>query len=148
MGYQIYIGDAEVDVDYGERRARMQVRVVPHDSPNNPTGKHNWIESGYNEWSDFTRRIGLCKMFYGMRDNNGDWWVDDEGVGHDDLIYSTQYAAKITEAHYRAFVKAKEDYPSWPSTDQRHEDMVKLDFLITWTRWALDNTPYPTFYNG
>lgn len=148
MGYQIYIGEACINVEWSERRARVEVEVVPHDALSNPTGKHNWIESGYNEWADFARRIGLHKMFYGMRDRNGDWCVDDEGEGHDDLLYTTQYAAPITEAHYRAFVKAKENYHSAADDKTLADDMVKLDFLIMWTKWALANCRYPTFYNG
>lgn len=145
MGYTHRIGEACFGLEMSERRARIEVDTVHLD------GDANWFCSGYNEWTDFTRRTGLHRVFFGQMsceyDHYRPWWIDDEGKGHNDLIYTTQYAAPLTEAHYRAFAKAKEAYPEWPTTDVRKEDMAKLDFLIKWTRWALDNCDYPTYYN-
>ena len=69
-------------------------------------------------------------------------------MGHNDLIWSTQYAAPLTEAHCRAFMKARDEYPGrgrWIAVEEF--DAAALDFLVKWTRWALDNCKNPTYYN-
>jgi hypothetical protein len=146
LGYQHYIGEAYVWHDMDERRARIQVEVAHVDDD------ANWLCTGYSEWMDFTRRTGLHQMFYGQKSGEYDdykpWWRDDEGVYHDDLIWTTQYSAKLTEGHYRGFVQARDSYPKYTTSAHREDDFVFLAWLIKWTRWALDNCTNPTYYNG
>jgi hypothetical protein len=83
------------------------------------------------------------------------WWVPegkDPGQGREGLICE-QGAAKLTEDYYTAFVTAREAWLAKPEEeraysigeDGRDRALVRLDYLIFWTRWALDNCKYPTF---
>lgn len=156
MGYNLYIGEAEIDVNMESRCAR--VRVSCHEvegAPLNSTGDHsNRIYPSYSQWAEFCRRVGLYEVFYAGQ-QGGDWWTDDEGKEHEGLIYCHPGATELTEAHYRAFVRASESY------QPRAQDVVieengeavdfnrrRLDWLVWWTRWVLDNCQYPTFYNS
>lgn len=146
MGYTHHIGEACICEEIGERMAWMGVETVHKDND------ANWLCSGYGEWTEFTRRTGLHRVFYGQKSgeygHDNPWWIDDEGEGHNDLIYTTKYAAPLTEAHYRAFVKARNEYPGrgkWLAV--KEFDTKVLDFLVKWTRWALDHCKNPTYFN-
>ncbi len=143
MGYSLFIGEASPIVDYDDRTARMGVEVVYNDS------HANWTYDGYSAWTDFTRRAGLHKVFFAGKGEYGYsspewWWRDDEGEYHEGLMDQHPGAFVLSESYYREFVRAKERLGGEASED----DVERIDFLIKWTRWALDNCKYPTFCNS
>jgi len=84
------------------------------------------------------------------------WWVpegQDPSQGQEGLIRSCG-SSKLTEDHYTAFVTARQTWLDLPgevragavnAEDGRDMGLARLDFLVFWTRWALDNCEYPTF---
>jgi hypothetical protein len=149
MSYSLYIGEAEPEVDYENRSARIVVGCMTVEgAPLNSTDNHeNCILPGSSTWSGFAERTGLGHCFFAGRGSYMEWWKDDEGESHYGLIYDHPGAFALTEGHYRAFVKAKEKYAYPESISDYGYDMKRLNWLIFWTRWALDNCKYPTFYN-
>lgn len=174
MGYNLYIGEAVADVDLAERYARVGVNCMTVEgAPLNSTDDYiNRVFPSYSVWAQFAREVGLYELFYAKSEP---WWQDDEGMDYEGLLSRHPGAVKITEGHYRAFVQARERYigrPDRPARLPEHEGLVpqestspgrpflpenlvadeynvkRLNWLVFWTRWALDNCKYPTFANS
>ena len=136
MGYTLRIGEAVVESNLEGRSAKVVVDVTSHpDAPLNSSDDHsNQISPSYVVWGEFYRLTGLNDIFL------SEFWGGEE-YG---LLYRHPGAAALTEAHWMAFRKAKGDYLA---KQAYVDDLVirRLDWLIWWTRWALDNCKYPTF---
>ncbi len=150
MGYNLYIGEAHASVYMEDRYARIDVEglELPDAPKNSSDDQFNRIFPSYSVWGDFCRDVGLEMVFYAGRSPcpSGVWWKDDEGKDHDGLIVNHPGAAKLTEAHYRAFVAAQTAYCGRGGHEECN--LKRLNWLIWWTRWALDNCEHPTFYNS
>ncbi len=153
MGYNLYIGEASVQSDLEERSTRIVVEGKCIDeSPLNSNDEHtNGVYPSYTQWTDFTRRTGLYAVFYaggrGSEAQSTPWFKGESGREYDGLLSSHPGAVELTEDHYKAFVAAQQRYiASGDATDPY--DAKRLDWLVWWTRWALDNCEYPTFQNS
>jgi hypothetical protein len=155
MGYNLKIGEAHVSVDFEERQAEIDVLGMSHsDAPINSVDvegrRTNVIWPGYTVWYEFTKETSLYLVFFGnSKQEVGNLWTDDEGNEHDGLISNHPKAAPLTEAHYRAFKAALDRHKFKPNEkDGVDYNQRRLEWLTWWTRWALDNCKYPTFYNS
>ena len=139
MGYTLRIGEAAVESNLEDRSARVVVEVIerPGAPLNSSDDYRNQISPSYVVWAEFCRLTGLHDLFLSEF-----WGGLDYG-----LLHRHPGAAALTEAHCLAFWKAREDYLAGPGPV---EVLVlrRLDWLVWWTRWALDNCRYPTFYNS
>jgi len=167
MGFNFYIGEFKVEVEYEDRSCR-RVTEIANDVPGAPLNSsghtNNFCYPGYGVWSNFCKEVGLEGVFYsGSRGNQHlpQYWTDDEGETHDGILSQHAGCVELSEGHYRAFVKA---HTRWcdrslaererlgfekTNTDPEPRDYVlaRLDWLVFWTRWALDNCKYPSFAN-
>lgn len=149
MGYNLYIGEAVVRSDMEDRRADVVVEVIDGESlgaPLNSTDDHlNRIYPSYSAWAEFCRNVGLTEVFFAGRNPcpAGVWWKGESGKDYEGLIIQHPGCAALTDDHYKAFVVARERYKS-----EEEYDLKRLDWLVWWTRWAIDNCKYPSFCNS
>ena len=173
MGHNLYIGEARVILYMEERTARMGVEEAWVDeAPQTTTGETgNRITPGYIMWRKFCREVGLYSVFYAPEcpreeqhdwtnpcavcDSTSLWWMPD-GEEWEGLMHNLPGAAVLTELHHTAFLEAREKWLTRPleermklgaSMDGRDLVLARIDWLVWWTRWALDNCENPTFAN-
>jgi hypothetical protein len=148
VGYNLYIGNAEVRADLKERHAHVAVaaKELP-ESPLNSNDEHtNYVFPSYTQWAEFARNTGLSAVFYGDGGHRAPWFRGASGKEYDGLLSRHPGAVAMTEDHHAAFVAAREDYE--PTSEDDVYNQRRLDWLVWWTRWALDNCEFPTFYNS
>lgn len=136
MGFNLGIGEFCVDVFPEERDARLSVEnVASDDAPGFSCESHrNWIYPSYSAWAEFARRTGLDDVFYGPGK----------------LLDMHPGTVELTQEHLDAFQAARDAYCT------SHQDIVdgvdynvrRLDWLVWWTKWALEHCKYPTFANS
>lgn len=142
---------------------------------NSSDSHSNYCYPGYGTWHAFAYDTGLYSAFYAPRcpcqhehyagrrkpdcplcEGRKSVYFIPEGKGPDqglEGLIVDRGASKITEDHYTAFVTAREAWLAKPEeerayaigADGRDMALVRLDYLVFWTRWALDNCKYPTF---
>lgn len=156
MSYDIYIGNAETEDDLS-----VIVRRTTHpDAPLMPDsgGQGNDRHPSYSGWGSFVREVGLVGVFFDTKDG---------------LMRSHPGTQVLTERHLRVFERADRAYRaahpddraalcecsrcappflstsfSPPAHDPRANfNLMRLSWLLFWTRWALDNCERPAIYN-
>lgn len=163
MSYSIYIGNAELETDwpgadYGGPHAEWVVHGTTHDdAPYKPdmTGKGNSCHPGYSQWSDAMDTVGLAGL----------WFAEETGLlcEHPGIkALKAEHLAEMERArdHYRAchpneragMCKCKECNRLEGKADVTHDptlnfNMLRLEWMIFWTRWALANCGRPAVYN-
>ena len=91
------------------------------------------------------------------------WWIPEGGSqedGREGLMANRPGAAKLTQDHLTAFKTARQAWLNLPEKTRQEEgvgpdsdgnpvDWVlrRLDWLVWWTEWALENCEHPTFAN-
>lgn len=169
MGYTLMIGEAFVDVDLSERWSRVKVKA--EQDPAAPIGSGGAVNRHCNEcwpsytaWSDFSRVAGLYSVFYAPRcpdcsyggPNHNKvchcggasvWWKGKHG-----LLSSHPGCIALEQQHLDAFESALEAWPDEPhpefSVGGADYVRLRLEWLVWWTRWALENCKYPSFANS
>jgi len=173
VGYNLYIGEAEVIVHMDERYARMGVKYESSaDAPQTTVGDTgNHIYPGHTTWREFCKTVGLYSVFYAPEcptkhhhlhgcptcEGKPLWWKPD-GTEHEGLMKDRPGAAPLTEIHLVAFEEARERWLERPEEERQEiggasdtgRDLVlaRLDWLVWWTEWALENCDNPTFANS
>ena len=159
MGYDIYIGEAEID-DYPDgspmlRVNRREEAAAPMFPGDDLTGRSNSRHPSYTGWSEFCRKTGLYDLFF------------DESVG---LMRRHPGIERITPrvlATVRASLDAYQTtYPSaqpgWcrcqvclpyaavPDAAHVHldGDLARLTWLAWWMDWAIRECRRPCCYNS
>lgn len=147
MGYDIYIGNAEISYDTDEGEIRIDVAVrdepeAPYSEGDDYARTTNHRAPSYTNWGDFARRVGLAGFFFDqevglMREHPGAFPITAQHVNQVAIARETLlgYAP-----HATARCKASDLFPS-------NCDLVRLIWLEWWMRWALDNCQYPTIQN-
>ena len=71
MSYDIYIGEAALDLPDPDEHNHLAVEVRGASHPDAPvfpgdsmTGNGNGRHPGYSQWTDFTRTAGICDLFF------------------------------------------------------------------------------------
>ncbi len=155
MGYDFYIGEAEIDPeDASVIVKRMALENAPSFPGDDMTRNGNSRHPGYSAWTDFCRRTGLFDLFY--------------REGH--LIGGHPGAVKLTKKHFDAVAAALDKHktthpnakPGWcecmlcspyreeapmPAHVELDGDLARLIWLEFWIGWALKNCTVPTLYN-
>jgi hypothetical protein len=133
MGYNLSIGEFRVDIDHGERWCRGAVeRQEIESAPLNSSENHsNMCHPSYSAWSRFAREVGLEDVFA---------WKE---LGS--LIEDHPGVTPLTREHLARFQAARKRLAN---TSDPVWDRRRLEWLIWWTRWALENCEYPTFANS
>jgi hypothetical protein len=138
----------------------------------------NTISPSYTTWSSFARETGLIAVFYyaeGEKTAPEDVLkplTDEDGLPVYGLLRNSPGVVPLNETIYRAFKEARDKwvstyppipvlvvakdfegirdrYPELSGEDvERELNRRRLEWLVYWTRWALDNTKYPSFGNG
>lgn len=151
MGYWFYIGEAEVSVDMEEREADMRVKEIelPESHKNSNDDHSNSIGPSYSTWADFCRQTGLLAVFYaGSHPDYPKEWIRPDGESGYGIITSHPGIVALTQNHLKEFQSAQKRYGGTPG-DRSDDDYTgkRLDYLVWWTDWALNNCKYPSFYN-
>jgi hypothetical protein len=132
MGYSIFIGDI---VD-GEAQRMIELVVRPDAPPSSSSRRSNDRHPSYSDWSKFLVQTGLT-----------DWWDNPrDGVGRTMPLLS-----KLTEKDADLIAKASMRFL------KNKRRMSKVDFdlnfdriewLLWWVSWAVDNCKNPGIYVG
>lgn len=148
MGYNLRIGEFEVEIDHEERRAWERVTWIHNpESPMNSSDNHsNSIDPGYAQWADFTRSVGLYDVFYGANDTRN--WVH-QGEFQEAILGNHPGLVALTPAMMERFKQAQAEFRMQPV--QETEDYIytgrRVDWLTWWSEWALSTCKYPSFGN-
>ena len=164
MGYNLGIGEFTVETYPEDRRCRPSVGTIElSEAPlNSSDNRTNWCWPNYLTWHHFCNTVGLAEVFYcGARGSDlPSEWFDSDGVPHPGLLREHAGCEPLTEGHYEAFVDARDCYhrqsqeqndalkKDWPDLIRNDYQAKRLDWLVFWTRWALDNCKYPSFANS
>lgn len=170
MGYDIYIGEAEVvrPQDDGEgTELRMRVRPCTHpDAPEFPgdemTGKSNGRHPSYSNWAQFCRETGLYALFYGPSKEERYLGLLGSHPGCFMLTQCHLDAVRAAIGNWRATHPTKppgwDPCPEGASLDERlrwmcresvgHDPVLaRLLWLEWWMRFAIQNCKVPAIYN-
>ena len=162
MGYNIRIGNAVLDSnwdadDCDEPWARWYVeRATTPAAPNSmDSGQSNGRDPSYTAWADFARATGLHDFFYDrdvgkMRQHPGCIKLSLED------IETVDTALKLyREAHPEAVADfcqcATCSYSptvTIPHNLNADGNLVRLEWLAFWVRWAVENCERPGIYNS
>jgi len=150
MCYNLSIGEAEAIIDYDELYARFSVISVDGKdlgAPIDPQGfgsHENENSPGYISWHDFASETGLNSVFYA----NGaqiPYWTDSAGNKRDGILRQHPGCVALDDQIYEKFKEAQESYVKKSEDDW---NVVRLNWLVWWTKWALENCKYPAFANS
>lgn len=131
MGYNITLGELKIvhDARPGEevwvRATAQEVRLEEAPADGSPTDHTNERWPSYTGWGEFCDDTGLHDLFYG---DNG-------------LMAEHPGCVVLTSEHLAAFEAVDR------SKVQIH-NIGRLEWLIWWTRWALDNCKVPVLANS
>lgn len=152
MGYNLGIGEFEVEVDKENRYCHLTVDApeVVKDAPlNSSDDRSNWIYPSYTVWSNFCNQVGIAHVFWNYRyEGDTKIYLNRNDYPCSPLLDDHPGCAALTEWHLEEFKKARERYV--PRSEEEERDYVKarLDWLVFWTEWALKNCKYPSFANS
>lgn len=150
MGFNLAIGEAKLIFSYEDLYTRFSVEGIDGKdlgAPIDPQGygtHSNENMPGYIAWKEFSVATGLVSVFYGDR-GRIPYWKDSEGNERDGLLNNHPGCIALDEDIYAKFKEAKESYVKKSEDDW---NVVRLNWLVWWTRWALDNCKYPAFANS
>lgn len=173
MGYTLTFGNFTVVPAPQDRYAHVTASLdkFPEDAPYCSIGngeRANFTWPSYSAWTSFTERYDLYDVFFGEK-RDGMWYADDHC--YEGLLSRHPGAFEITPGH---LLKFEEAYLNAPMTyeeavieyeaylnlsrDEKDEvlakdlepvfDTLRLNWLVYWTRWCLENCEYPTFANS
>lgn len=136
MGYNFAIGEWR-QVKPAESEPAEYI-VWPDETrlPNAPVspandGSNSWNPS-YSAWAEFSRRNGLYDLFFGPGS----------------LIESHPGWAELKREHLTRFSEAERKLALLRNRNNEEDyDLERLDWLVFWTRWALENCKRPIFAN-
>lgn len=166
MGYNIHIGNAVPEVEWGdvddEPFAKWVVeRINSADVPGAPVSDDsdgNYRYPSYGAWAEFLRFVGLHDVFLNRETGEA-------------LMQRHPGIAKLTKAHVEMFDHARSKYAAahpgarpaycdcakcdiWKKDATKAHDpscspeLVRLDWLCFWTRWAVENCERPAIENS
>lgn len=150
------IGEASIQLDQEYCTASIQVEPQYHENApafNEPTDHTNSRWPSYTSWADSLRFAGLYDLFFNeenglMREHPG---VFPLSVDHEKQIFvaigklkqkypnaKAGYSPNINES------KGVFEDPDWPVFNNY---LVRLEWLLYWVSWALENCKNPVIYN-
>jgi hypothetical protein len=166
VSYSIHIGQAELCGEWprapnnldDEPWASWEVRETEHrKAPLKPdaTQRTNGCHPGYSQWGDFLREVGLYEAFFDpkvgvMRQHPGIFPL---------LPMHLEWFEKARTAYQKAHPDQKAgfcrcrvcdtfDYdPELVHDPTLNFNMLRLDWLCWWTKWALENCTRPAIAN-
>jgi hypothetical protein len=161
MGWSIYIGNAELQSNWSpeDRDCSASWVVETLELPEAPnfsdSGQHNYRWPSYSQWANFTRAVGLYDLFHDRDEGllNTDAKAVPLNRGHleqfeDALV---QYKAEHPESTIAEFCPCNECVFMGKDDTIKHNpaydgNLARLEWLIWWTRWSLDNCERPAIY--
>lgn len=165
MGYCFTIGEARIDRDESCNHIGITVdEITSKDCPDFvDSGRDSSRLPSYSAWADFCRDMGLYDLFLNrdsgeaiIQNHPGNYLLTEETFFQFKAAYD-----RHKEKHPRASAVTKDRLPlnykemGWLERmdfDQTFAPadwaMTRLEWLVFWTRYALDNCENPTFSNG
>lgn len=155
MGYTIMIGQANVDIDHQYLSVSISVVSERHENApafGEPTDYTNSRWPSYTSWNDTIRFAGLEDLFFNkekgiMRDHPG---VFPLNAYHEKEIFIAIVKLKQKYPEAKAGYSPRlpntvfED-PQWPIVNNY---LVRLEWLLYWVNWAVENCEKPVIYNS
>jgi hypothetical protein len=146
MGYTIRIGQAVHDDDaasYGTRQLTVD-EVFLCEAPSFPDDAHsqsNTRRPSYTACGEFCNATGLRDVFFSLN-------------GEVALLAHHPGCAVLTREHSKRFHAALDAFrlihfnavPQFNTTDD-DANLARLEWLVWWTDWALENCTLPTMMN-
>lgn len=126
----ITIGEFDPVTNYQERHTLDLVRQSINEVEEAPVyrmDKNNFLFMREKDWQEFIGDVDLVTLF-----------------SHDSKLGLG--LTELKEDHYDIFKSARKIYSLRDNKIADHEKM--LEWLVFWSRWALDNCEYPTFKNS
>ena len=171
MGLNLWFGEFGADVDPEERYVSATAQKPegvewPEDAPlSSSLSRANSCHPSYTAWAKFTREVGLGAVVGegselidshpGAAELTGDHLRTFEGALE---CYSASVGATVEEAEARILASEARRAACATSLERlgwRYEDvppsdwnLLRLRWLVFWTRWCLENCKYPTFANS
>jgi hypothetical protein len=168
MSYDIYIGEAALDVPSAEDRNEswgnyLNVSVAPLTLPEAPSfpgdgpGHENHRHPGYGQWSEFLQRVGLYELFF-----ESDSGLMRRHPGASLLRQSDADAIRAALDRWRSIHPGT--VPGWcecvgcrpyrrpeaeapPHDANLDPNLARLIWLDWWVGWALANCKVPAIRN-
>lgn len=148
MGYNLYIGEFDVEVEHEDRRVSATVRIEDPIGPLNSSDRRdNQCWPSYTAWRNFADEVGLVEVFFG---DGRKVPYFDAGPDHGSifgLLCHHPGCVELLPAHRHAFYEAKLAYEKRPEHEQDEYVRLRLEWLTWWSDWALKNCEYPSFAN-
>lgn len=159
MSYDIYIGEATLDLGYVEVGDEPTVSVIEahcSDAPtfagDDMTGDGNSRHPSYTGWDDFVRDVGLHDLFFDknrglMREHPGTFLLGD--------IHAQEIKEALDEYRERhrgavaGFTRNMTNWHSGAPEDRPgvNPQLARLEWLAYWVQWAVDNCRFPVIHN-
>ncbi len=150
MGYNIHIGNAELDPDVDEYDTQYRVTVAamshaeapcaPGDT--NPGQNIRW--PSYAAWADFARFVGLYELLLDRKSDEPALMAEHPGCA----VLRKRHVERIE----LALKHLKDAFPdavaSFQSERERDYQLARLEWLAWWSRWAIEHCKLPAIYNS
>lgn len=175
MGYTLSVGEAVID--WNEDLVRIEVRHETHDNApafSEPTDFTNSRWPSYSSWANFCRDVGLTDVMLNRRNGGvGEFeykgkWLYPLMPEHPGVAPVSKHHLEYIEEKAAAYRAAHPDHiaqypPPKPEAkpvcgdlyrdcdyveDPRYDgNLCRLEWLLYWMRWAVENCDKPVFVN-
>lgn len=157
MGYNLGIGEAVVD--WNAEWVGVEARYERLDSApafGDPSDHINYRYPSYSVWAEFCRIMGIEELFPPDRSEAG---CDEDAL--QPLISEHPGCEPILPEHLELIESRLADYkarhpthiarftPDGAAQNPDHDgSLCRMEWLVFWIRWALNNCDKPVFFNS
>lgn len=166
MGYNLTIGEANLDYDASDLRIRIRAKFATH--PDAPThddyvGNGNSRSPGYGAWSEFCKEAGITELFYGTGWSREERRYKEcsESFHRETPLLANHPGAQpicqgdldyVRQARIRREQTNGGKEPGFWDDDNRDNgkdpQLARLLWLEFWFDWALKNCQMPIMENS
>lgn len=165
MGYNLAIGEAKLETCEDDNL--ISITVEPLESPSCPnfidSDRSNYRHPSYSQWSNWCESVGLHDLFLDresrvaiIQNHPGAYLITEETYSKFKIAYD-KFKSKHPTAKPVTWDRMPDNYKDlgWKEKMKIEEslpvedwDVHRFEWLMFWTRWALDNCKNPIFYNS
>lgn len=154
MGYDIYIGEADLEICEYDNAVRIIVKKTTHPSApffrnDGMTGRGNSRHPSYHGWSIFCKETGLIDLFFNeetglMRSHPGSYSLTQSVL---EIICNALERRKQYAKEKGLIAEFPENFIGNDPVPNADPHLARLMWLEFWVRWALENCKNPTIVN-